>query len=202
LTVLALVACVAAWGGSAVAQQDVDKLKQQLAEASVIEPHTPHHAQLWKTVGRWSALVRMFESPDAVPVESEGWATTKQVLDGRFVMTEFSGVIPPKMKFKGVGIDGYDESIGKHVGVWMDSMSTMMITSEGTCSEKGNVITSFSEYKDPETGKMKKSKAVTNLQSRSQYTYINYDQNEKGEWVKTMEILFTRRMEPMRKEAR
>jgi hypothetical protein len=89
-----------------------------------------------------------------------------------------------------MGFDGYDNLKKKYVTVWMDNTSTMIFHTEGDLDESGKVLTSYGEYVDALSGKTKKTKTELTIHSLSMQSYVSYDMNEEGEWVKTMEVIY------------
>ena len=54
----------------------------------------------------------------------------------------------------------------KYVSTWIDNMGTGVLTWEGLYDASSNSITMMGEYMDPMSGKMKKSRTITNLSIR------------------------------------
>ena len=91
----------------------------------------PAHKVLDALAGEWNVESRWWMAPDAPPAESKGTSKRHWALGGRYVQEEFSGEMMGA-PFQGIGFTGYDNMKKKYVGVWMDSMSTAMFTTEGT----------------------------------------------------------------------
>jgi Protein of unknown function (DUF1579) len=115
----------------------------------------PEHAELKKMEGTWDAVMKMPE----VPKPLAGVATYKMELDGMWLVSDFK-MDDPAMKFQGKGLDGYDQTKKKFVGVWVDSMSSAAMTMEGTYDEKTKTSTMTGEGPGRD-GKPQKYKIVT-----------------------------------------
>jgi Protein of unknown function (DUF1579) len=68
---------------------------------------------------------------------------------------EFAG-----MKFSGRGLDSYDAMKKKYIGIWVDSMSTSPMVSEGTYDKEKKTLTMTGEGPGPD-GKPTKHTMVT-----------------------------------------
>ncbi len=75
----------------------------------------PNHKLLAKNVGNWTYQVKMWMDPSAPAMESSGTSVTKEVMGGRYFITEHTGKmqIPGPdgkmmdMEFKGMATEGY-----------------------------------------------------------------------------------------------
>src|SRR6185503_4508262 len=105
----------------------------------VATPGTPHKG-LAALEGTWTAKVKSWMKPGAPPMESEGTAEQKMVLEGRFLEQRFSGNFMGQA-FNGLGHTGYDNFKKKYVSTWMDNMGTMVMVMEGTADATGKVTT-------------------------------------------------------------
>ncbi len=150
-----------------------------------------HHAHLQKMVGRWKAESTFWTEPGAPPVKSQGTAEIRSILGGRFIQTEYEGEFMGS-EFTGLGIDGFDNMKQKHVGVWIDSVGTLIMVFEGTCEDGGRVVTTVGPYTDPMTGVRKEMKTVVTMVDDDRYTYVGYDRDPDGNETKTMEVTYTR----------
>ena len=68
--------------------------------------------------------------------------------------------------FQGFGVFGYDKLKEKHIFTWCDNMGTMMMIAEGTADRSGKVITYYSTFPNPMTGKMSEVKSVSTIVSQ------------------------------------
>ena len=85
--------------------------------------------------GTYDAKVKSWHEPGKPPMEESATATRTMALDGRVMVEDFKGSMMG-MPFTGHGMRGYDNVSGKHWSTWMDSMSTGLMVSEGTCDDK------------------------------------------------------------------
>jgi len=150
-----------------------------------------HHAHLAKTVGTWAFKGVMWMTADSPEVDSSGTAVIESILGGRFFqMTANSNFMG--QDFQGMGIEGYDNGQQKHIGVWFDSMGTLMATAKGDCSDGGKVTTTYMSFFDPMAGVDKKYKNVMTLVDDDTMTYESYEKDGDGGERKMMKIVYKR----------
>jgi hypothetical protein len=111
------------------------------------------HAVLKKLEGNWDAVIKFGTE------QSKGSSTSKMGLGGLWLLTEFKGDAGGA-PFEGRGIDGYDLDKKKYVSVWADSMTSSLMTFEGTYDPKTKTMTSTGQGKGPD-GKPAKFKTTT-----------------------------------------
>src|SRR5262245_9569747 len=85
---------------------------------------SPEHKKLKDLEGTWDAVMKMGD------MESKGTMVYKMELGGLWLVGDFQGDFGGQ-KFSGRGLDGYDPIRKKYVSVWVDSMSTSPMFTEG-----------------------------------------------------------------------
>ncbi|MCH8270255.1 MAG: DUF1579 domain-containing protein [Planctomycetes bacterium] len=162
--------------------------------AAWIEAGTPdeHHALLEAFVGEWTTHAVFQMTPEAPPMESTGSDVSEMIFDGRYLVSHVRGDMMG-MPFQGRSVMGYDKVQKKFVGMWIDSMSTMIFTNSGQYDPASRTFTMTSTYTDP-MGDKKRSKHVTTILSSSERTLEFYEADaESNEWHKTGTITYTRK---------
>ena len=149
----------------------------------------PEHAKLKMRVGNWQVAGAFYMAPGAPPMQSKGTANIRPMMGGRYFRENYTGEFMG-LKFTGMGISGYDKGLKKFVSTWIDSMSTGVMSSEGTAS--GDVISYVGEYFDPMRKQLVKTKSVLTLKSRKAHTITMYEFSEDGSARKVMELNYTR----------
>ena len=152
-------------------------------------PGQPHQI-LKPMVGKWKLSIKMWMDPTQPPTEATGTAESKLVLGDRFVQTSVSSSFMGE-PFNGIATTGYDNVKKKYVGTWVDSMTTAIMRSEGSASADGKVLTMQAVCSDPMTGKEKKTRMVTKIESDDKMVDEAFEKRG-GKEVKTMEIVYTR----------
>ena len=100
-----------------------------------------NHEVLAKSVGTWTGKSTMWMFPGSEPMNSECSVAISSLMDGRYTKVEWTGDMPGMGPFKGFGINGYDNSAGKFVSTWIDSMSTGIMYGTGELSADGKTLT-------------------------------------------------------------
>ena len=175
------------------ASQKLDPKEEELmkkAEAACT-PGAAHQA-LDPLIGEWNAEVKMWMAPDAPPTITKGTAKSTWALKGRFVQQDFTGEFMGK-PFRGISFTGYDNVRQKYRSVWIDDMTTTMVTSEGDAEAGGKVITLAGSYACAMTGeKNKEATQIYRILSRDKHVFEMHDPT-RGDASKTMEITYARK---------
>lgn len=87
------------------------------------------HRKFAELAGEWTCKVEDFSMGQ--PMVSEGHAKFSAIMDGRYLMQEFSGSMAG-VAFKGMGLTGYNNATKKFQEIWIDSMGTAIFFAEGT----------------------------------------------------------------------
>jgi hypothetical protein len=151
----------------------------------------PEHAQLKKLAGEWVAEVKCHMPGSNTPQESKGEYTAKLDVGGYFLVTEFKCQLGGQ-PFHGRGLNGYDPVKKKYVGVWVDSMSPSIYTTEGAFEESGKVFSETMTGLDP-LGKPMKMRMTTELKDNDHLLFLMFSRGEDGKDILLMEIAYTRR---------
>ena len=151
-----------------------------------------HHRKLEPFVGEWSLAVKYRMEPEGEWEESPSSSKVSWMFDGRYIREDVEGEMMEGMKFKGLGITGYDNLKQKYVSVWLDNMSTSLMTSEGTCDESCKVFTFMGEQIDPMSGKTMKERTVLRVLNNDRHVMEMYMTGPDGKEFKSMEIIYTR----------
>ena len=176
-----------------VAQQPEMTAEQKAEMEAYMKAGTPGapHKALAATVGTYDVSSKSWQAAGAPPMEEKGTVTRSMALDGRVLVEEFKGSMMG-MPFTGHGMRGYDNVTGKYWSTWMDSMSTGMMVSHGTCDAK-NACTFTGSWNDP----IKKGPVTSRMTSRwtSPTTEIfeMYGPGKDGKEFKMMELTYTRK---------
>ena len=102
------------------------------------------HADLARLTGDWSGMTKTWFEPDKLADDSPMTGTIRPILDGRFVLHEYTGEMQGK-PFEGVAIYGFDLLTNKFQMAFVDSfhMSTGIMFSEGDAGDVYKVTGSY-----------------------------------------------------------
>lgn len=172
----------------------VDAKQQMMQKWMELATPGPQHERLARRVGQWEHKVKAWCDPDpnAPPMETTGMTEVELILGGRFVMDHASGQFNGQ-PFEGIGLCGYDNLKKKYVSIWVDTMSTGMMISEGEGDEHGKVITYEGHYTDPMTASEKTVKTVETSIDENTWKMEMFEMRPDAGEVKTFEIVYTRK---------
>jgi len=151
----------------------------------------PEHAKLAAMAGNYDVKVKTWHDPSAPPMEDSGSATRKMILGGRVMVEEFNGSMMG-MPFNGEGLHGFDNVTGKYWSLWMDSMSTGAMMSEGNCDDK-NACTYTGTWNDAVTKAPVKARMTTRWTSPTVEVFEMYAPGKDGKEMKMMELTYTKK---------
>jgi hypothetical protein len=152
---------------------------------------TPHHTALKAAEGTWDAVVKMHLGPGKPPAESKGVEVNTVGLGGFWLVSEFKGEMMGA-PFEGRGLFGYDPAKRKHVGTWVDSMSTWQAVTTGACKDGCREVTSTFQGPGMD-GKPTTYREVSRQVDADHRTMAMQLKGPDGTWVPMMEIAYTRR---------
>jgi hypothetical protein len=144
---------------------------------------TEEHQGLAKMEGAWDAVMKSEYG------ESKGSATYKMQDGGLWLASEF------KMddgSFSGHGIDGYDVTKKKFVGIWTDSVSTTPMIMEGTWDDREKSITMTGSGPGPD-GKPATYKSISKHPDDDHMNFELFVKSAAGPETKMLSIEYTRR---------
>jgi hypothetical protein len=163
---------------------------QMEAWAAAGKPGAEH--EWFKTfTGDWDADVKFLTNGGG---QSKGVMHGKLILGGRYMQLDYEGTMDGPngpTPFKGLGIVGFDNGKKKYTDVWIDEMSTGMMTTEGT--RQGDSITMDGQVTEPMSGQPMKVREVTTLVDKDHYTYELHMADASGTLSKMMEIKYSRK---------
>ncbi len=160
--------------------------------ASFMQASTPgpQHELLASGAGDWNLETKMWMDPSAEPMVSQATAHREMIMGGRYLVEEVSGDVMG-MAFSGHSTAGYDNVTGKYWNIWIDNMSTGIMSSTGTYDEVSKTFTYMGESSDPMMGKVIKVKTVIHQVSADEEVMTMY-MIQGGEEIQTMEITWRR----------
>jgi hypothetical protein len=146
----------------------------------------PEHDVLKDLAGTWDATIKMEGMP-----ESKGDVTYRMGVGGLWLLSRVRSSFGGQ-PFEGRGMDSYDAAKKKYVSVWVDSMGTTPMISEGTYDKKTKTMTMTSDYPGPD-GKPAKYKTVSRFKDKDTIDWTMAIVGPDGKETKMMSILYKRR---------
>lgn len=149
----------------------------------------PEHKVLAGKVGHWTFKMKM-NSP-AGPMESIGTADIKPAFNGFFIEDTTKSTMMG-MPFDGHGYTGYDTIKKKYVGVWLDSMSSGIMHSEGTYDAASKTFTFTMDMPDQMTGTYVKEHIVEKWMDNDHFMATYTKEGSDGKGMSDFTIDYTR----------
>ena len=156
-----------------------------LSFAQEIAKPGPEHEKMKELEGKWDAVMEMNGQ------KSNCTATYKMICGGMWLASDFEGDLGG-IKFEGHGLDGYDQIKKRFVGVWVDSIESAPMNSEGNYDPATKLLTMTSETTGPD-GKPQKFKTTTEKRDNDHFTFKMYTVPPKGTEQLVFTIEYTRR---------
>jgi len=175
-------------------QEDQEQPPLSAEEAAMMkamtESMTPgaEHAALAERAGTYDMKVTMWEPGAEEPSSITGTAERTMIFGGRVLQEHVTAEVMG-MPFEGEARTGYDNVTATYWSTWIDNMSTGLNSSTGKKLEDGS-LELIGEAPNPIAGGMIKQKSVLRRREDGSELDTMYEQRD-GEWVKTMEIVYT-----------
>lgn len=184
----------ALWTGvSALTQDGMEEASPEAAPEMTawIEANAPgeQHKLIARLAGDWNAVAEFQMAPDAPPMVSQATQVSTMEFDGRYLKSVYESDFMGD-PFTGISFMGYDNAKKTYNSFWIDSMSTSMFLSAGTCNDAGNEWTLFGEMTDP-SGETVEAKHVITISDDNHYTMTMYRSTPDG-MIKEGTITYTR----------
>ena len=193
MTVTLMVALFVGQALAAEGQKQPEMTPEQKAEMEAyLKAGTPgaEHQWLASTTGTYSVVSRSWSAPGSAPSEDKGTAKRSMSLDGRVLVEEFSGAMMGA-PFRGQGMMGFDNVSGKYWSTWLDTMSTGLFVSQGSCSAQKQ-CTFTGTWNDPVSKQPVTSRVVTRWTSLTTESFEMWMKDKQGKEYKSMEMTYTK----------
>jgi hypothetical protein len=197
LLVLALLGAAGLFLAGGFARSD-DKpgSKKETTASAAAQPGLPQpgkeHEILKQLEGTWEATVKMPGAPGQPAMESKGEETNKLRCGGLWLISDFKSAFAGQ-PFEGHGIYGYDSTKKKYTSVWVDSMETYILHSEGTLDTSGKILTLKGEGPDGK-GKLTKWKMTDEFKDQDTRVFtMAMDGGADGKDIVALTITYKRK---------
>ena len=160
-------------------------------EPPEMEKPGEHHRHLKQMAGTWDVKSKFHTIPGQV-VEMNGMEVAIMQPGGFWLISDFTGKIM-NMPFHGHAVMGYEAHKKRHIGTWVDSFGSVLVTTMGTCSRNGKVTTMIGKGYDPMQKREITYKQVYRIKDANNRTYHMYDVQGENEKL-IMEAVYRRRV--------
>jgi len=194
---LVVVALAAAAAVPAVAQdaEEMDAAMAQMMAAweAYAEVGAPHEA-LHDRQGAWNATVKFWFAPDTPPEVSQASSTVEPIMGGRYILERFSSTMPDGAAFEGMGLVGFDNLKKAFVAMWIDTMSSGILTAESTSyADDFSRIEFRGQAPDPMAKTYKTQRSVEFWPDDDTRVMQAWERGPDGTEMKGTEITYTRK---------
>jgi hypothetical protein len=145
----------------------------------------PEHALLKESEGIWDATIKSMGG------ESKGMGDYKIGLNGLWLLEHFKAEFGG-MSFEGYGATSYDPAKKKYVNVWIDSMATSPMVSEGNYDKDTKTMTMVGSMPMPD-GKSTKATMTTVFKDANSKTFSLRGTGPDGKEFEMIHITYKRR---------
>lgn len=145
----------------------------------------PEHEHFKQLEGTWDATIQSKEG------DSKGVAHWKVGLGGLWLLEHFKGE-GGGVSFEGMGATSYDAGKKKYVSVWIDSMSTSPMVSEGTFDKNKKILTMAGTMAMP-GGKTMKLNMTTVMKDADNVVFTMTTPGADGKDMEMLKISYKRK---------
>ncbi len=151
------------------------------------------HKMLSGIAGNWNYVSKMWDAPGGEPQESKGKTDFKMILGGRWLQQQFKGKAMGQ-NFEGMGLIGYDNVKGKFESIWLDTMSTGAMRSDGTYDDQTKTLKDSGTMSCPiSADKTQEFRSELQFLSNKKLIFSMFGKGPTdGPEFKMMEITYTR----------
>ena len=146
---------------------------------SELEKPGEYHQHLKMMAGTWDVKSKFYLVPGQT-IEMNGVEVAKMQPGGFWLISDFTGKFMGQ-PFHGHGVMGYEAHRKKYVGMWVDTIASVMVTSTGNCTKDGKVHTMIGKSFDPMQKREVTYKQVTIIRDANTKTFHLYDVQGKKE---------------------
>ena len=172
-------------------QMSADEMAMMKAWEAAATPGKNHEA-LEPMEGSFDVKVSSWMDAGAKAMASTGRSESRMIFGGRYLESRFNGTFM-NQPFDGIGHMGYDNVKKVYVSTWLDSMSTMIMTSTGKATAAGKTMTFDGECADPMTGKTQPFRNVVTIDGPNKHVMEMWGPDKKTKKdYKMMELVYTR----------
>ncbi len=174
---------------SAQHQMTPDMLQMMEAYQKAGAPGAEHQ-RMAEMAGTYDMTIKSWHGPGE-PTTDTGTATRRMILGDRVMVEEVKSQMMGQ-PFTGHSMVGYDNVSDKYWATWIDSMSTGLMASEGTC-DASMACTYTGTYNDAMSGQPKTVRMTSRWTDDNTEIFEMHGPGPDGKESKMMEITYRKR---------
>ena len=149
------------------------------------------HSRLSRLVGEWEGIAKTWFEPGKIADESPVRGTMQLILNGRFIMHEYTGSLSDK-PLEGLAIYGYHLELEKFQCAWIDSFhnGTAIMFSEGKKGEDSFKMLGSYAYVTPEMEQHWGWRTEIDILNDDEVVITAYNISPEGEETKATETRY------------
>lgn len=155
-----------------------DEAERAIAEANAVYD---------KDVGTWDAEMEIRPGPDAPVIHQRGVSHNRRIAGGRWLVIDYRA----DSGFEGHGVYGWDPARSCYVGIWVDSMSSVVARSTGTWDAASRTMTYRTEAEHG--GRTIHYREITQEQADGSLLYRNLVPAPEGGEFEMIRSIYRRR---------
>ena len=153
-------------------------------------PGEPHKL-FTSLAGSWTTKTKEWMDPQKPPIESNGSADMRMLLDGRYLQQEITGNMHER-PFSAIWTIAYDNLLKQYVSTWISTMGTGIFMMDGTASADGKTITLTGQHAEVGGGHMT-HRAIWRIVDSNTQEFVMYGTHHGGKEMKMFETIYTRK---------
>lgn len=154
-------------------------------------PSGAKNQPLAELAGEWHYKAAFWAAPNDKPKWTKGVVRNEMTLDSRFLSSTFAGKLNiggNEASVKGQGLIGYDNARRAFSSVWVDTLSTSLMTGVGKYDSQKGAIVESGEFTNPLTGAVAKFRSELQFAGPEDYKRTIFTVDKSGKETKLMEF--------------
>jgi hypothetical protein len=148
LNLLTLVLCLGSFNSFADEKADAAMKQEMEGKFKILTTPTDAHKKLALQAGNWTYTTKSWHTPESQPESSPGTSVMKMVLGGKYLQQDAKGTAMG-MPYEGMGLIGYDTLKKRYDTIWLDNMSTAIVSGHGELDQKNQILKDQGEFTCP-----------------------------------------------------
>lgn len=154
-------------------------------------PSGKKNLALARLTGEWHYKAAFWAAPGDKPKWTTGVFRNEMTLDSRYLSSSFVGKLNiggNEAMVKGQGLTGYDNARKSFASVWVDTLTTSLMTGVGNYDSQTGSIVETGEFTNPLTGAVSKFRSELQFVDDDDYKRTIFAVDKSGKETRLMEF--------------